>query len=169
MRNKRVFYRMIKSILSLGIILITVFSGIVYGEYRESKKVNVELKEVFLLSATEKVSEYKFEKTIEENKRAVEEEKLYRNIEEIINAYSQNEDISISFNDFSTGKYINSNDQRLYIAASTTKIPLALVICEEISKGNLSLDSIIRYSSGDYEEGAGVMYMNAQEGQAVRV
>ncbi len=95
----------------------------------------------------------------------VQEDEFYENIKGIIHKYSKIDTISISFYDFLDDKYIGCNDGKQYLGASTTKLPLAMLVCEKIDEGELSWHSTMIYSNVDYEEGTGVMFMDVEEDQ----
>ncbi|MDZ5016718.1 serine hydrolase, partial [Clostridium perfringens] len=50
------------------------------------------------------------------------------------------------------------NGDEYYVAASTTKIPLAMSVADDVYNGEYSMDTEIKYSYDDYEEGTGILW-----------
>ena len=156
--NKKV----IEGIILVGGICTLLLSTVAfYSYYRESTKKDipkVEIREIFIVNALEQLKEHKREKEIEEYYKEYKEKKLYRDIENIIKKYSVNTNISISYYEFYSGLYIGHNDEQNYVAASVTKVPLAMLICERLESGQLNLNTTMTYLEVDFEEGAGIMF-----------
>lgn len=74
-------------------------------------------------------------------------------VEDVVGGYRDN--ISIYFKNLNTDEEYILNEDTYYVAASTTKIPLAMLILDKVNSGMLSLDDTISYIETDYEEGTG--------------
>lgn len=91
----------------------------------------------------------------EERIRYEEMEKLKQGITSILGSNINN--VGIAFYDIKSGSGFDINGDKVFTAASTVKVPVAMATAELIKKGNLSLTSKILFKSSDYEEGAGVL------------
>lgn len=74
-------------------------------------------------------------------------------VEDVVGGYRDN--ISIYFKNLNTDEEYILNEDTYYVAASTTKVPLAMLILDKVNSGMLSLDDTISYIETDYEEGTG--------------
>ncbi len=63
----------------------------------------------------------------------------------------------LSLYNMNTGEYIGINDTELYVAASSTKVPMVMYVYDAVEKGTLSFDDIIIYTEDDYEAGTGII------------
>lgn len=63
----------------------------------------------------------------------------------------------LSFVNLVTGETIGINDKDEFIAASTTKMPMNLLLYKKVASGEISLDSKLYYLEEDFEEGTGVI------------
>jgi beta-lactamase class A len=83
-----------------------------------------------------------------------------REIEEIIKRYAQGyeDNLSLYYYNFETKDEYSYNGDEYYVAASTTKIPLAMSVADDVYNGEYSMDTEIKYSYDDYEEGTGILW-----------
>lgn len=106
-------------------------------------------------------------KKIEEQLRLEEEKKAnyFIDLEKYLNNVSSQygENIGISFYDTKTGENISINGDRYFIAASTTKVPLNMILYDKAYSGNISLDNRMNYSSVYFEDGTGIIQQNIQD------
>lgn len=84
------------------------------------------------------------------------EEKIYKKIDEIVGNYKDN--ISIYYKNLNTNEEYKLNPDKYYVAASTTKVPLCMMILDQAFEGKISLEDIIYYEEIDNEGGSGVLY-----------
>lgn len=63
----------------------------------------------------------------------------------------------VTFIDLATGETVEVNDKVEYIAASTSKLPMNVLLFKEIEKGNVKLDDILTYKKEDFESGTGII------------
>lgn len=77
-------------------------------------------------------------------------------VDEIVGNYKDN--ISIYYKNLNTDDEYILNPDKYYIAASTTKVPLCMMILDQVFEGTLSLEDTIYYENTDSEGGSGVLY-----------
>lgn len=135
-----------KIILSLMIILSFSFFGCTSKSSNEA------------IVDTEVVIEDQEEESQETSNVVVEEKKdlltsIDKVVEDVVGDYRDN--VSIYFKNLNTDEEYILNDDTYYVAASTTKVPLAMMILDKVNSGMLSLDDTISYIEADYEEGTG--------------
>lgn len=100
---------------------------------------------------------------LEESKEDNQERKLSiseNKIDEIVkrNVVGYEDNISVYYYNLDNGDEYIYNGDKYYVAASTTKIPLAMLAFDDVSNGTYSLNTKIQYKDEDYEEGTGILY-----------
>lgn len=65
--------------------------------------------------------------------------------------------IGLSYYDIISGEQININSDKTFIAASTVKIQLNMVLADMFKNGQAGENEKLTYTSGDYEEGTGIL------------
>jgi beta-lactamase class A len=139
------------------------------------KKISILIIIVFILFS-KSCSYEDINKNTEETTIKIEnEETSYRidkKISEIAGIYKDN--ISIYYKNLDTEEEYLLNPDRYYIAASTTKVPLCMMILDQVFEGTLNLEDEIYYEEEDDEDGSGVLYYledvtNVTIGEAVRL
>lgn len=63
----------------------------------------------------------------------------------------------VFFIDLATDEYFGINDRDSYIAASTSKLPMNLMLYTKFESGEISQDYIVRYIEEDFEPGTGII------------
>lgn len=63
----------------------------------------------------------------------------------------------ISFIDLATGEYFGINDRDSYIAASTSKLPMNVLLYTKIEVGEVDAEAKLKYLEEDYEPGTGII------------
>ncbi len=63
----------------------------------------------------------------------------------------------VTYIDLATGEMVNVNDQVEYIAASTSKLPINVVLFKDIEAGKVSLEDKLVYKEEDLEYGTGII------------
>lgn len=63
----------------------------------------------------------------------------------------------VTYIDLATGEMVNVNDQVEYIAASTSKLPINVVLFKDIEAGKIKLDDKLVYKQEDLEYGTGII------------
>ena len=88
-----------------------------------------------------------------------EETSSLENLENKIKDYLGNElnNVGLIYYDLTTNKKISINGDELFTAASTYKVGMNIVAYNMVKEGTLSLSDNIKYSSGYYEEGTGIL------------
>ena len=79
-----------------------------------------------------------------------------KKVDEIAGDYKDN--MSIYYKSLNTDDEYILNPDKYYIAASTTKIPLCMMILDQVFEGAISLEDTIYYEKLDSEGGSGVLY-----------
>ena len=84
-------------------------------------------------------------------------------IENLIEQYKGNNEISIVYKNFSTGYRYAQEDKYYFTAASTIKVVYAMKIYDHIRNGELSKDADIYYNPKFLEEGNGQITNNTKQ------
>lgn len=63
----------------------------------------------------------------------------------------------VFFLDLATDEYFGINDRDSYIAASTSKLPMNLMLYTKFERGEINPDYIVQYIEEDFEPGTGVI------------
>ena len=92
----------------------------------------------------------------QEKKLSISENKIDEIVKRNVAAYEDN--VSVYYYNFDTGEEYSYNGDKYYVAASTTKVPLAMSVLDEVYNEKYSLDTKIQYTNDDYEEGTGILY-----------
>lgn len=139
------------------------------------KKVSILIIIVFILFS-KSCSYEDIDKDTEGTNIKIENEEIaYRidkKVSEVAGIYKDN--ISIYYKNLNTEEEYLLNPDRYYIAASTTKVPLCMMILDQVFEGKLNLEDEIDYEEEDREDGSGVLYYleevtNVTIGEAVRL
>ena len=86
------------------------------------------------------------------------DDKLIKLEEQIKNYLGSNEDkIGLFYYDINSGNQIDINGGKTFIAASTVKVQMNMVLSDLVKKGDISEDEALRYTEDCYEEGTGVL------------
>lgn len=121
----------------LSILIIIVF--ILFGKSCSYEDINKSTKETTIKIENNEVS-YGIDKKVSE----------------IAGMYKDN--ISIYYKNLKTEEEYLLNPDRYYIAASTTKVPLCMMILDQVFEGTLNLEDEIYYEEEDEEDGSGILY-----------
>ena len=112
---------------------------------------------------TEQIQEEATEELAEENTEQVEEVVEPTEDEEIKNLITEiktqnnltEENFAFFYYNPQTQKYYFDNQSKYFKAASTVKVPVAIMYYDKIKNGELTKESTLQYTSDDYEEGGG--------------
>lgn len=112
---------------------------------------------------TEQIQEEATEELAEENTEQVEEVAEPTEDEEIKNLITEikaqnnltEENFAFFYYNPQTQKYYFDNQNKYFKAASTVKVPVAIMYYDKIKNGELTKESTLQYTSDDYEEGGG--------------
>lgn len=103
---------------------------------------------------TSTIAEY--QETIVEEKKEIESVKIKEVIEKYINDEGLNStNFAFFYYNLEKNEYYFYNEYTYFTAASTIKVPLAMVYYDKINNGDLTLESTLQYKSENYEAGAG--------------
>lgn len=83
-------------------------------------------------------------------------------VEECIGNYSEN--VAVYYYRLDGKKEYSINGDKIFRAASLSKVSQAMEVLDKVSDGELSLDTIIEYSEEDYEEGTGTLKLRKNIG-----
>lgn len=78
-------------------------------------------------------------------------------IDEVLGDYKDN--VAIYYYNLNTNEKYTLNENKEFIAASTTKVATAMDIADQVQSGVFSMDTLVDYTEEDYEEGSGVLYL----------
>lgn len=67
----------------------------------------------------------------------------------------------VTFIDLATGETVEVNDKTEYIAASTSKLPVNVLLYENVESGKIKLDDMLTYKQEDKEPGTGIIQNSA--------
>ena len=67
----------------------------------------------------------------------------------------------VYFIDLATGEYFGVNDRDEYIAASTSKLPMNVMLYTKIESGEVDPESKLQYLKKDFESGTGIIQSSA--------
>ena len=68
-----------------------------------------------------------------------------------------------------TKKYYFYNKNKYFTAASTVKVPVAMLYYDKINNGELTLDTTLKYTSDCYEAGGGTTASTYKEGDSIPI
>lgn len=135
-------------------LLMVVFLTVLVG-CKDNKKMNIE-EDISKEDVVETVKdEEKDEEAIEiENKSLL--ELIDKKVNELLGDSKDN--VSIYFKNLNTGDEYTLNENAYYVAASTTKVPLCMMMLDDVNNGSRSLDDLLYFIESDREEGSGSLY-----------
>lgn len=164
---KRKKKRNILIIITILISIITIVSfyniNLKLQEQKEIERIEKE-KEIELKNKNKEEEERKqreilYKEQYEKDKKEY-YETLQQELDRLSSLYGTN--IGISYYDINSGTSLNVNGDKQFTAASTTKVPLNMVLADKVFKENINLDTHISYNSGYYEGGTGIIQGNIQ-------
>ena len=108
----------------------------------------------------------------EEKEEIVIEETVDTNIEQLINEIRTKNNLNENnfyffYYNIEEKKYYFYNENAYFTAASTIKVPVAMLYYDKIQAGELTLSDTLRYNSDDYEAGGGTTATDYKVGQRV--
>ena len=114
---------------------------------QETEQIQEETTEELAKENTEQVEEVVEPTEDEEIKNLITEIKTQNNLTE--------ENFAFFYYNPQTQKYYFDNQNKYFKAASTVKVPVAIMYYDKIKNGELTKESTLQYTSDDYEEGGG--------------
>lgn len=108
----------------------------------------------------------------EKKEEIVIEETVDTNIEQLINEIRTKNNLNENnfyffYYNIEEKKYYFYNENAYFTAASTIKVPVAMLYYDKIQAGELTLSDTLRYNSDDYEAGSGTTATDYKVGQRV--
>lgn len=90
---------------------------------------------------------------------------FYQQLKEILTntAADIEGEIGITYLDLSTNSKISVNGSQEFVGASTTKVPLVMLISDQVVAGNLQWAQSLTYQENDFETGTGSIQNDIQE------
>lgn len=175
---KKIF---IKTILVTTFILLTIIivsCDNVNKEISQVKVIKIEKNDkcktkndIEKENIIDKIEEDKIEE-IKENTKITNEQtiddyflNLENNIIEKVSQYGEN--IGLSFYDIKNDKSISINGDKYFIAASTSKVPLNMVLYDKVFNNEIKLDSKIDYNNAYFEDGTGIIQEDIQDDYSI--
>ena len=156
---KRIGKRILKFIFESTAVILIIYGVFSAGAHVKSKKDAVRQQE---LEQQVQNKENKQEEPVVEKKKLSEIE-LNEAMENLIEQYKGNNEISIVYKNFSTGYRYAQEDKYYFTAASTIKVVYAMKIYDRIRNGELSKDADIYYNPKFLEEGNGQITNNTKQ------
>lgn len=141
-----------KVFLSIILLLTTFFSIILYNM---PLSLNV--------GSSKKLLSNKMKATTKtENKVDIDEvilNEYFSNLETAIssNIAQYGDNVGLTFYDIKTKRTISFNGDKTFVAASTSKVPLNMLLLNKVANGEIKKDTTVKYSDNDYEGGAGIL------------
>ncbi|MBV7392211.1 serine hydrolase [Enterococcus alishanensis] len=98
-----------------------------------------------------------------------EEKQFYQTMQTTLENQAQQIDgeIAVTYLDLATGQETSINGEQTFVAASTTKVPLVMLISDQIAAGNLSWEQEIPYQEAFFESGTGTIQNDIQPAYTV--
>ena len=156
-RAKKDIKRRLKILVTCLICIIVIIQIQNENQQVSAKQENANTQE------TEQIQEEATEELAEENTEQVEEVVEPTEDEEIKNLITEiktqnnltEENFAFFYYNPQTQKYYFDNQSKYFKAASTVKVPVAIMYYDKIKNGELTKESTLQYTSDDYEEGGG--------------
>lgn len=83
-------------------------------------------------------------------------ESISKSVDEILGEYKDN--VSIYFKNLNTNEEYILNGDTYYVAASTTKVPLCMMILDDVNNGTKTMNDLLYFTEADREGGSGSLY-----------
>lgn len=135
-------------LLSIVLILTTVISIILYNIPLDSS-----------INNAKKILSNKNESKDEVDINEIILNEYFGNLETAISSKisEYGDSIGLTFYDIKTKRTISFNGDKTFIAASTSKVPLNMLLLNKVASGEIEEDTTIKYTDEDYEGGAGIL------------
>ena len=161
-KNKKIYLTILIFLITIFVLLL--FVNIKYNIKGEILFDKINHNEVDMQDINEKELENKkasLDKANDEIKRI--DEKIH----EILG--DEEKHYGIYYYDLNTGCEYFLNEDKEFQAASTMKVPRAMMIADKLEKKELKEDTLIEYTLTDDSDGAGVLQGNISEGDKLEV
>ena len=161
-KNKKIYLTILIFLITIFVLLL--FVNIKYNIKGEILFDKINHNEVDMQDINEKELENKkasLDKANDEIKRI--DEKIHEILGDEEKYYG------IYYYDLNTGCEYFLNEDKEFQAASTMKVPIAMMIADKLEKKELKEDTLIEYTLTDDSDGAGVLQGNISEGDKLEV
>lgn len=93
------------------------------------------------------------------NAKRIAGEQKAADLENAIKAYLGNnyDNVGLSYYDINTGRQITINGDKTFVAASTVKVQMNMVLADMIQNGQANANETLQYTEDCYEEGTGIL------------
>lgn len=149
------------SLTAIIFISLGIFNSSSYFDENVQAIESLQISEENLLSSRKNENNINIQEEMSYIKKVSvqEETSSLENLENKIKDYLGNElnNVGLIYYDLTTNKKISINADELFTAASTYKVGMNIVAYNMVKEGSLSLNDSIKYSSGYYEEGTGIL------------
>lgn len=157
-KKKKMSIKIIITLLIIAVLLICVIKN---TSYKENKKMTtVE----YITNLEEKTEEITNEVIPVED---VQIKELIQNLQTEKDLRKDN--FAFFYYNLDSNKYYFYNENTYFTAASTIKMPIAMLYYDKIKNGEISLDDTITYTSNCYEAGAGTTAYTYSVGSRVPI
>lgn len=143
-KRKKINAKIIITLLAIAILLICIVKNI---SYKEKKKIATVEYKVDLQENVEEMNNEIIPTEDMETKELIQNLQLENNLQE--------DNFSFFYYNIDLNKYYFYNENTYFTAASTIKMPIAMLYYDKIKNEEISLDDTIIYTSNCYEAGAG--------------
>lgn len=94
---------------------------------------------------------------------------FYQKIKTTLTAATANQagEIGITYLDLATNSKISSNGTLEFVGASTTKVPLVMLVSDKVAEGSLRWNQLLTYQESDFETGTGKIQNNLKDKYSV--
>lgn len=150
--------KIIITLLIIAILLICIIKNISYNKNEKTETVE------YITDSEEKLEEITIELTPTED---TEIKELIQNLQ--IENDLREDNFSFFYYNVDSNKYYFYNENTYFTAASTIKMPIAMLYYDKIKNEELSLDDTIIYTSNCYEAGAGTTAFTYSVGSRIPI
>ena len=121
-----------------------------------TKGLTQDVEEDIVVLSEDEIKEIELEKKLQEEIKEREKERVGVASIFLEEAGEYKDNIALYYYNFDTDIDYAINETREFRAASTVKLPQAMMVCDDIHKGRISLDTMMRYNKEtDFEGGTG--------------
>ena len=184
--EKKIDYKILGIEISICVIIIIgiiIYSQIMKNEQEVAEKTEQEVAEkAEEQKEKESIETASLEESVIEEKNpeetAVEETNLEEtvdtNVENLINQIMAENNLNKNnffffYYNIEEKRYYFYNEDTYFTAASTIKVPVAMLYYDKINEGELSLSDTLLYNSDDYEEGDGSTAADYSVGERIPI
>lgn len=157
--------KIIKFVFTIFFIILMGFVSVIKYNKDQEKKILLQKK----LYIEEKEKNENETKNKEKQIQNVQQEELNKenyffNLEKKINEKISiyGDSIGFAFYDINSNTKIQINGDKYFNAASTSKVPLNMVLYDKVFNGEINLNSSVYYNNEYFEDGTGIIQFNIQ-------